>query len=116
MAESGREVVDRLGNAMEVGDLDALIAMYSSRAIIVSYSRVSEGHAEIRDLCRVTLATHGHYEVMSVDQFREVRDLVMWDATVQTEAGLLQTTHVILLDAAGLIHHHVPGIRGYWGM
>jgi hypothetical protein len=40
----------------------------------------------------------------------------MWDATVQTRAGLLQTTQIMYLDADGKIVHHVPGIRGYWGM
>jgi len=40
----------------------------------------------------------------------------MWDATVQTVIGLLQTTHVVVRDAGGLIQHHVPAIRGYWGM
>lgn len=116
LTESGRELAERFGAAMERGDIDGLAAMYSDEAMVVSYSRVAVGSDQIRDLHRKSLASHGQYEIVSIDQFREAGDLVMWDATVETAAGLLQTTHVVLVNAEGLIHHHVPGIRGYWGM
>jgi len=28
----------------------------------------------------------------------------------------LEATHILVLDEDGLIHRHIPRIRGYWGM
>lgn len=116
MTESGRKLADRFGAAMEQGDLDALGAMYADDAMVVTYSRLAVGADQIRDLHSKSLASHGQYKVLSIDQFREAGDLVMWDSTVETAVGLLQTTHLMMLNPEGLIRHHVPGIRGYWGM
>ncbi|MCP5027256.1 MAG: nuclear transport factor 2 family protein [Actinomycetia bacterium] len=101
---------------MERGDLHALTEMYSSDAQVVSHSRSAVGRDQIGAMHKRSLENHGRYEVFSIDQFSSAGDLIMWDATVQTEAGLLQTTHVVVLDRDGLIQYHVPGVRGYWGM
>ena len=116
MLESGRKLAERMGELMSVGDMDALVEMYAADAAIVLYSRVASGHDQIRELLTKSLASHGEYVIVSIDQFRDTGDLVMWDATVETSAGLLLTTHIVVLGADGLIRHHVPGIRGYWGM
>ena len=116
MSEPAREMVDRIGRAMASGDLTGIARSYSADASVVSFARVASGRDEIRDLYDQSLTSHGLYEVMSIDQFREAGPVVIWDATVQTSAGFLQTTHVIVRDSDGLIQHHVPGVRGYWGM
>ncbi len=116
MTELGRELAERFGAAMERGDIDGLARMYSDEAKVVSYSRIAVGRDQIRDLHHKSLTSHEQYKIVSIDQFRDAGDLIMWDATVETAAGLLQTTHVVVVNAEGLIHHHVPGIRGYWGM
>jgi hypothetical protein len=40
----------------------------------------------------------------------------MWDSTVEREEGILETTHIVMLDVNGRIRRHIPRIRGYWGM
>jgi ketosteroid isomerase-like protein len=116
VAETGRELVERFGRAMERGDLDELVGLYSHDAMIVSYSRLAVGGDQIRELYVDSLASHGRYKVDSINQFRDAGDLVMWDGLVETQAGFLETTHVVLLDGDGRIRNHVPGVRGYWGM
>lgn len=113
MSEHG--IAGTIGDLLSSGDVNALVALYDDDAKVVSYSSVAEGHDQIRALFERSLASHGSYQVLTIDQFQEAGDLVMWDASVRTEAGILQTTHVVVLDA-GKITHHVPGIRGYWGM
>lgn len=54
--------------------------------------------------------------MISVDQFQDTGDIVMWDATVERDEGMLETTHIVILDGDGLTRRHIPRIRGYWGM
>ncbi len=115
VAGSGRELVDRIGELMSASDVDALVDMYDTDARVVLYHRVASGHDEIRELLASSLASYGLYKVLSVDQFQHTGDLVMWDATVETTAGPLLTTHVVVLNHDGLIDYHVPSVRGYWG-
>ncbi|MDJ0925304.1 MAG: nuclear transport factor 2 family protein [Acidimicrobiia bacterium] len=115
MAGLGRDLVNRFGKLSD-GDIDGLADLYAADAKVVLFWRVASGREEIRQFLASRLAAHGRYDVISVDQFQDAGDVVMWDATVETEVGPLQTTHVIVLNAAGLIQRHVPGIRSYWGM
>ena len=116
MTGFGRELVDRFGRLMSDGDVDGLLELYAPDAKVVLFYRVAAGRNEIRNLLASRVAAHGRYDVMSVDQFQDADDLVMWDATVETDTGPMQTTHVAILNAEGLIQHHVPSIRSYWGM
>ena len=116
MAATGRDLFDRFGKLMADGDVAALTALYAADAKVVLFYRVASGRREIRELLETRLAAHGRYDVMSVDQFQDAGDLVMWDATVETDTGPMQTTHVVILNDEGLIQHHVPSIRSYWGM
>lgn len=116
MSSFGRELVDRMGELMSRGDVDALANMYAADAEVVLYHRVADGHDEIRELFATSLASHGLYRVISVDQFQDTGDIVMWDATVERDEGILETTHIVILGDDGLILRHIPRIRGYWGM
>jgi hypothetical protein len=93
-----------------------LTNLYAPDAKVVLFYRVASGRNEIRQLLESRIAAHGRYDVLSVDQFQDAGDVVMWDATVETDTGPMQTTHVVVLNADGLIQHHVPSIRSYWGM
>jgi ketosteroid isomerase-like protein len=116
MSLLGRELVDRIDELMSKGDVDALVDLYAEEAEVVLYHRVAVGRNEIRQLLATSLASHGFYRVISVDQFQDTGDIVMWDATVEREEGILETTHIVVLDVDGRIRRHIPRIRGYWGM
>lgn len=116
MTRSGRDLVDHVNELMSTGDVEALCALYSADAQMVLYYRVVTGREEIRELLARSLAAHGMYKVISVDQFQDTGDIVMWDATVERDAGILEATHILFLDGDGLIRRHIPRIRGYWGM
>ena len=111
-----RALVDRMSDLLAAGAVDLLAGMYAADGKIVTYADVASGRDEIRASLYHSLAFHGRYEIASIDSFRNAGDLMMWDASVKTATGILQTTHVVVLDDDGLIRHHVPGVRGYWGM
>jgi hypothetical protein len=116
MALSGRDLVDHINELMSEKDVEALGDLYAADAQMVLYYRVASGRDEIRRLLASSLESHGVYDVISVDQFQDTGDIVMWDATVERDAGILEATHILILDTDGLIHRHIPRIRGYWGM
>ena len=116
MAVKARDLVDRYGELMSEGDVDALAELYAADAKLVLFNRGMSGRQEIRQFLARRLESHGGYRVVSMDQFQDAGDVVIWEATVEVEIGFLQTTHVVILNDEGLIQRHIPGIRGYWGM
>jgi hypothetical protein len=116
MTLSGRDLVARINELMSEKDVEALGDLYAADAQMVLYYRVASGRDEIRRLLASSLESHGVYDVISVDQFQDTGDIVMWDATVERDAGILEATHILILGADGLIRRHIPRIRGYWGM
>lgn len=116
MAGSGKELLERFRKLMSDGDVDGLTELYAADAKVVLFYRVASGRTAIRELLESRVSAHGRYDMISVDQFQDAGDLVMWDATVETDTGPMQTTHVVILNSDGLIQYHVPSIRSYWGM
>ncbi len=97
------------------GDIDSLVAQYADDAEIVRFLGVARGRDEIRAYLIGLLAAHQSYELVSLDQFQESGDSLIWEATVETTAGPLQIYDVFVFDAAGQITRHFPGLQGYWG-
>lgn len=109
------ELVDRFLNALEERDLDAVVSLYAEEASVVRFEGIAAGTEQIRAFFVGFFAAYLQFGLVSLDQFRATDDLVVWDATMETGAGLLQVTNVLFLDDAGKIVRHVPWVRGYWG-
>lgn len=113
--DKGREIVDRLHAGLETGDLDAVAALYAPDAELVRYDGAARGPEEVRAFYERYLANHGTYALDRIVEFRAVDDVVLWDAMVLTDEGVIMTYDVMILDDDDLIERHVPTIRGYWG-
>ena len=100
---------------MSNGDTEALLAMFANDAEVVRFPGIARGKDEIRAYLVGLLSAHGRYQMVSLDQVQEGSDSVIWEATVETKAGPLQSYGVMTLDADGKIVRHFPGIQGYWG-
>lgn len=48
-------------------------------------------------------------------QLRATDDVLMWGALVDTDHGVAQFAHVVILDQDGRFRRHITGLRGYWG-
>ena len=112
---SGRDFVDRFYTLLAAGDIDAVVGLYADDGEIIRYDGVADTPEEIAEYLRGYLARHPGFTLRSVDQLREEDDVLMWDALVDTDNGILQTVHVVVFADDGTIHRHIPGIRGYWG-
>lgn len=115
MPMAGRDLVDTYYARLAEGDVAGLVAMYGDGAEIVRYDGVAGTPQAIGDYFTGFLDRHRAAHLRSIDQWREADDVIMWDALVDTEAGILQTVHVVVVDDDGLIRRHIPGVRGYWG-
>lgn len=98
------------------GDIAGLAALYGTDAEIVRYDGVARTPEEIAGFFKLYLVKHGGLSLRSVDQLTHAGDVLMWDALVDTDNGVLQTVDVVVLGSDGTISRHIPGVRGYWGL
>ncbi len=112
---AGTDVVDRFYALLGSGDVDGLVGLYAGDGEVIRYDGVADTPDQIAEYFRDHLGHHPGFTLRSIDQLREADDVLMWDALVDTDHGVLQTVHVVVFDGDGAIHRHIPGIRGYWG-
>ena len=108
-------IIDRFYELLEVNDAERLAMLYTPDAEIIRYDGVASGRREIEVYYRGYLAGRPGLVLHQIDKIRDHGDVLMWDALVDSDAGVLQTIDVVILDDDGLIRSHIPGFRGYWG-
>lgn len=109
------EVIDELMKALSTRDLDRAAGLYATDGVVVRYEGVATGHDEIRAFLVGLLSSYERFDLVSVDQVVHSGDTLVWDASVETGAGVLQMSNVVVLADSGLIVRHVPLVRGFWG-
>lgn len=108
-------VIARYYELLSQGDLDGVLAMYTDDAEIVRYDGVATTRDELRQYFEGHRARHPGIRLRQIVQVREADDVLMWDALVDTDHGIAQVVHVVILDEDGRFRRHIPGMRGYWG-
>jgi ketosteroid isomerase-like protein len=108
-------IIDQYYDLMKSRDAERLAALYAPDAEIIRYDGVASGRREIEVYYRGYLAGRPGLALRQIDKIRDSGDVLMWDALVDSETGILQTIDVVILDDNGLIVTHIPGFRGYWG-
>ncbi len=96
-------------------DVDGLLELYADDAEVMRFRGTARGHAAIREYLVDHVASYRTFEVVSLDQFAEAPGAVMWEATIDTDAGPVQMYDVVVLDTAGKIVREFPGLHGFWG-
>ena len=112
---TGRDLFDRRMKALAEGDVEAALEQYADDAQVVRFIGVATGKDEIRAYLTGYLAAYRRFDLVSLDQFREAGDAVLWAATVDTEVGAAQIYDTVILDENGKIIREFPGLHGYWG-
>jgi hypothetical protein len=113
---TGTTFVDRFYELLGRRDVDGVVGLYGPGAEIVRYDGVAATPADIRGYFTSLLEQHPGFTLRQIVEFRDADDVLMWDALIDTDNGILQTVHVVILDEHGQIVRHIPGFRGYWGM
>ena len=108
-------IIDRFYELLKVHDAERLAMLYTPNAEIIRYDGVASGRREIEVYYRGYLAGRPGMTLRQLDKIRDSGDVLMWDALVDSDAGVMQTIDVVILDEDGLILTHIPGFRGYWG-
>jgi hypothetical protein len=112
---SGSDLFDHRMQCLAAGDIAGLLDDYASDARVVRFVGMARGKEEIRAYLNGYLAAHGRLELITLDQFFETDDVVIWHATVDTAHGAAQIDDALILDENGLIRLELPGLHGYWG-
>lgn len=108
-------IIDRFYELIRAKDVERLAMLYAPNAEIIRYDGVASGQREIEAYYRGFLAGRPGMTLRQLDKIRDSGDVLMWDALVDSDAGVMQTIDVVILDDNGLILTHIPGFRGYWG-
>ena len=112
---SARELFDSRMELLSAGDIAGVLEHYADDAEVIRFLGVARGKQEIRGLLTGYLAAHGRFNLISLDQFFETEDAVIWEATVDTANGAAQIYDAMMLDENGRIRREFPGLHGYWG-
>lgn len=113
--ETARLFADRYYALIAAGDVRRLAMLYADGGEIVRYNGVADTPEAIADYYRTKLDEYPGLKLRQIDQIRRSDDVLMWDALVDSDAGVLQTVEVMILDDDGRIRRHIPGFRGFWG-
>jgi hypothetical protein len=108
-------IIDRFYELIQANDAERLAMLYAPTAEIIRYDGVASGRREIEVYYRGYLAGRPGMALRQLDKIRDSGDVLMWDALVDSDYGVMQTIEVVILDEDGLILNHIPGFRGYWG-
>lgn len=114
--ETARLFVDRYYELLAAGDVERLAMLYADEAEIVRYDGVAKTGDEIRAYFHEYLDQRPGLKLRQIDQLRRAEDVLLWDAMLDSDGGVLQTVEVMILDDDGRIRRHIPGFRGYWGL
>ena len=109
------EIIERYYAALSTGDIDSLLAMYGEDSEIVRYDGVAVTAAEKREYFGHHLVRNPNLSLNQIVDVRRSDEVLMWDALIDTDHGVVQVFHVVILDDDGKFHRHIPGLRGYWG-
>ncbi len=115
MEDIKRELVERLIDLRGSERLDDLVAMYAADAVVARHRAVAHGRDEIRSFFVGYHSAHGRFDLRTMDAITMVDDLVVFEASVDTDLGVLQIADVLVVGDDGLIARHVIGQRGFWG-
>lgn len=114
--ETARLFANRYYELLAAGDLERLAMLYADDGEIIRYDGVADTPVAIADYYRRKLAEHPGLRLRQIDRIRRADDVLLWDALVDSDEGVLQTVEVMVLDEDGRIMRHIPGFRGYWGL
>jgi ketosteroid isomerase-like protein len=108
-------IVERYYELIAAGDPERLAMLYTADGEVIRYDGVASGKAEIEQYYRDYLAARTGLALRQIDNVRNNGDVLLWDALLDSDRGVLQTIDVVVLDDEGKIRNHIPGFRGYWG-
>jgi hypothetical protein len=107
----GRRFYDEQIALLRQDSTDELIdEHYQQDAVLISFAKVVQGHAALKEHFRAYLKMLGTVEVLSLDQFVETEDTIFFEATVRTAMGQVKVYDAFVLSD-GKATHHFTGVK-----
>lgn len=110
-----QKVIERYYELLSNGDIDNVLAMYTPDAEIVRYDGVAATPDELRHYFEQHVQRNPGLRLRQIVRVLEADDVLLWDALVDTDNGIVQVVHVVIVDEDGRFRRHIPGMRGFWG-
>ena len=102
----GRRFYDEQIALLRQDSTDELIDQhYQQDAVLISFAKVVQGHAALKEHFRAYLKMLGTVEVLSLDQFVETEDTIFFEATVRTALGQVKVYDAFVLSDRKATHH-----------
>jgi len=93
------------------GQTDELIDKhYDDDATLVSFQSIVRGREDLKRYFQSYVARLGGLEVISLDQFVETEDSILFEATVRTALGVVKVYDAFVLRD-GKATHHFTGVK-----
>lgn len=107
----GRSFYDEQIALLRLDSTDELIDKhYQQDAVLISFPKVVQGHAALKEHFRAYLKMLGTVEVLSLDQFVETEDTIFFEATVRTAMGQVKVYDAFVLSD-GKATRHFTGVK-----
>ena len=92
-------------------DVESLVEKhYQDNAVIVSFDHIVRGKEQIKAYFKQFFNSVTIERVMSTDNFTETEDTVMFEATVESNHGVIKTFDALVLES-GRIRLQFTGVR-----
>lgn len=110
-ATPGRRFYDEQLAYLAAKDVDGLVDNhYSEDGSIISFDFVVCGRDALKQHFHNYLKTLGYIKVLSTDKFKETEDSVFFEATVETQLGVVRVYDAFVLQD-GKATHHFSGLK-----
>jgi ketosteroid isomerase-like protein len=107
---SGQEFYNEQIALLQPGKTDELIDRhYHDDAVLVSFARVIRGRDALQEYFRGYMQLLQRLEILSLDQFVETGDSILFEATVRTALGDSRVFDAFVLRD-GKATHHFTGV------
>jgi hypothetical protein len=111
VATPGQKFYDEQLAFLASGDTDGLVDNhYAPDGAIISFDFIRRGTAELKQHFRNYMAMLGYIKLVSTDKFTETEDSIFFEATVETQLGVVRVYDAFVL-VDGKATHHFTGLK-----
>jgi len=108
LARTAEQVLtDSMIEALQAGDLEALLAQYHGDAVLVRLGEKFEGKAALCQLFAGLFSSFRVFRLVETEKFVEARDTIFFEAMVLGASGAMRVYSTFVLREGKIAHHFV---------
>lgn len=103
----GQSLIDRVIEALQAGDLQTLMALYTDDAVLVRFGQKVEGKTALRQFFAEMLPGFKVFRLVRMEKLVEARNAILFEALVLGVNGVIRVYDVFVLRNGKITHHFV---------